>query len=649
MKNTLILSCYDPVHESEIILNKIRTYNEEYLIPFSKMALIVAEKDLLYTIIRDTLDYTTISYFNSFGRFFIDTKEGKKLFTFLQFVRDKDPFYLLQFIISKNHPIRKDYIFSIYEQIKATTLADFMHGLTQISNANIYSHHEMSIMIEYTKKYIDILNLFKDKDTYHNFLSLFLSHYDDKDMTPRELLTNQLKTMISLETIGTRDEFFATFEESLKTLPINQEQKAGVSLVNFNSVNASQFKIIFIPGLNEEGVHAKITEDLLSLITHDELIKIITFSRFDIAGKGLTPFHGIQKGNGIIETEKKLFEEHNEISSQHSLNAIQKNFYEKLYKEKTVNEYLGLLKNIDIKDILKTKYDLIFSPTMLEDFSNCPYRFYLRYILGIDTHEKYIKEYYPPAHFIGTLTHEVLYKLYSLLKEKGLFPLNINKIEEYDGLLDEALSSSFAHHSHELLIKLPGIIFYVQTEIKTKVRSYLESEMKNEYFVPTYFEYPISTMNKNLIKIPLNKNETIFIKARIDRIDVDRKNGLLRIIDYKTGKQSMSESALSQGKYLQIPLYMYGVNQIFESSGLVCNQGDAHYLFHETGIKRMRFEFNEAFNKNALEDRIRNIYTKIIQGEFIPTPGKNRENCTFCNFNHTCRSDIDTIMERKKR
>src|SRR3989338_10187331 len=55
MKNTLILSCYDPVHEADVKTNKICYYNQEHGIPFNEIGIMLDENDLLYSILQDTL------------------------------------------------------------------------------------------------------------------------------------------------------------------------------------------------------------------------------------------------------------------------------------------------------------------------------------------------------------------------------------------------------------------------------------------------------------------------------------------------------------------------------------------------------------------------------------------------------------------
>lgn len=167
-----------------------------------------------------------------------------------------------------------------------------------------------------------------------------------------------------------------------------------------------------------------------------------------------------------------------------------------------------------------------FSPTSLSNYVRNPIDFYKRNLLGIDSLLEV--EETVAANTFGTIVHDTLEDLYKPFIEKLL---------SEDGLktLKPKIPTIVKHHFAKSymdgditrgknLIAYNVIVRYVENFINLEIR-----EVKNH-------EIKILGLEENL-KIQLNMPEVNFpvvLKGKLDRIDT--KDGILRIIDYKTGK-----------------------------------------------------------------------------------------------------------------
>ncbi|RED48718.1 PD-(D/E)XK nuclease family protein [Seonamhaeicola aphaedonensis] len=251
-------------------------------------------------------------------------------------------------------------------------------------------------------------------------------------------------------------------------------------------------------------------------------------------------------------------------------------------------------KNDSVLEILKDVAEKGFSPSSLTNYIRNPIDFYYQKVLKIREFDEV--EETVAANTLGTVVHNTLEDFYKPLV--GSF-LTINSIQNLKKLISETVMLHFAD-------------VYKEGDIKTG-KNLIIFEIAKRY-VSNFLDLEIQDLRAgNQIKImAIEKKSTV--QVDIDQLDfpvrltgmvdrIDERNGLIRIIDYKTGKVEQTEVevvnwediTLDYKKYsksFQVLLYAY----MMQLSGSI-------KLPIEAGIISFK-NLNNGFLKFAKKDRI---------------------------------------------
>ena len=196
-------------------------------------------------------------------------------------------------------------------------------------------------------------------------------------------------------------------------------------------------------------------------------------------------------------------------------------------------------KMLEKEEIIKTPYALEqlqaialsgFSPSALGTYVHNPLTYYKRYILKLEDSQEITDAI--PVNIIGTIIHDAMEILYQDHIGK---PLKISDfdsfIKTYEALaLQLFIKESFGESAPINAEMITGKNLIVFEIIKKNIKDLLELDKK---IVKAGNRLEIIGLEQELkAKLPF-KNKEIYIRGKVDRID--RLNGNLRIIDYKTG------------------------------------------------------------------------------------------------------------------
>jgi putative RecB family exonuclease len=252
------------------------------------------------------------------------------------------------------------------------------------------------------------------------------------------------------------------------------------------------------------------------------------------------------------------------------------------------------------------KLPAALSPSRAGDFQQCPLMFRLRVVDKIPE---------PPnaAATKGTLVHAVLERLFDLPAAR----------RTHDGAV-ELLRPQWAR----LLEQRPelGGLFASDEE-----RAAWLSEA--ERLLGTYFtlEDPSRlepSQRELFVRAPMGEGEDrLLLRGFVDRLDV-APNGLLRVVDYKTGKApppGYEEKSLFQMKFYALVLW--------KVRGVVPKRLQLLYLGNG---ERLTYDPSEA-DLLAAEQQIAGIWTAIRKAaEERRWATKPSKLCGWCNFRHLC-------------
>lgn len=297
------------------------------------------------------------------------------------------------------------------------------------------------------------------------------------------------------------------------------------------------------------------------------------------------------------------------------------------------------------------------SPSAVNTYIDCSLKFYLRYIAGIGEPDE-ISEEIDAAGF-GTVVHDTLKELYSDIAERN--GKQVTR-EELSGLIasvkpEEVLMKIFMKHhfkgrKREVLEGRNIIIFRVMLR-------YLEKIVRTDLTIAPFELVSAENDYRRNLQIEVNHNKLeIRMGGKIDRID--RLNGLLRVIDYKTGHTSQrfpTLESLFEGNYgsrngaaMQTLFYAWLVGEDYTGEEVMPGLYTMKGLFED--------QFDPALNMTShkkegridkfseLEEQFLQLLREVLQQLFDPaSPFVQRENdnkCSYCDFNSLCqRKTID--------
>lgn len=257
------------------------------------------------------------------------------------------------------------------------------------------------------------------------------------------------------------------------------------------------------------------------------------------------------------------------------------------------------------------------SPTAFELYLRCPFKYYSRYLLGIEEEEE-VEEQLSPLER-GRILHEVLQEAFAEWDRGRSSPRAIDP-EAYDEALAlfrrVALASLPPEHRAIEIERLfggagePGAIPWL-------LRREMAQGALRERLVEHAFSSPL-----RLEEGPRGEKPWyVRIQGRIDRADVDGK-GLLHVYDYKSGR------APAEAVALQVPLYAMCL-----SSERGTPVKEAAYLSFRDRKAISRGDFEKA---KALLTR---TYGAIREGRFAPAPYQEHL-CASCGYAMVCRKEI---------
>lgn len=299
------------------------------------------------------------------------------------------------------------------------------------------------------------------------------------------------------------------------------------------------------------------------------------------------------------------------------------------------------------------------SATAITTYMNCPVQFFYKYIAKIEEPEELAENL--EANNIGSMLHHVLECFYEELKAEGPY-ITADRITAQRKHLDRLCKAAFAK------------VMYAEdpeTDKKTAADKMVGHNGMQQVVLAIVAEYADVILDHDVKEAPFsilgleNKDEIRFniqvsgrerqltLHGIIDRID--QKNGITRVVDYKTGRDELQFSSLadlfdiSSGKQnkalVQTLFYTYVYEQARGMTGLEPNlylirkmrkEGTLFQYAESRGKKiQLQAEHLEGLKQNfsvLLKDKLEELFDPEIP--FMHTPVM--ENCKYCPYTALC-------------
>ncbi|WP_372944441.1 PD-(D/E)XK nuclease family protein [Muriicola sp.] len=199
-----------------------------------------------------------------------------------------------------------------------------------------------------------------------------------------------------------------------------------------------------------------------------------------------------------------------------------------------VQESIG--KDHSVLETLKERASIGFSPSALATYIRDPILFYKKYVLGIKEPEEVEENI--AANTFGTILHASLEHLYTPFVGSVIDPEKLNLLIPQ---IPQITRNAFRDHYPNVSLESGKNLIAYQV-----IQKYLENYLKMAIEESKKHRIEILAVEQNVqisLDIP-GLPFPVYLKGIIDR--VDKKDGMLRILDYKTGNTKKSEVEIGE-------------------------------------------------------------------------------------------------------
>jgi len=288
-----------------------------------------------------------------------------------------------------------------------------------------------------------------------------------------------------------------------------------------------------------------------------------------------------------------------------------------------------------------------YSPTALQNFAACPYRFFLQAIHRLEPREEIeaIEVIDPLTR--GALFHEVQFELLTSLRAAGQLPLMRDKLDEAYQALDRALAGVAAHYHEELAPAIERVWHDGIDSIKADLREWVRRMAEDrERWCPERFELAFGLSDRSQadpasVEAPIALAGGLSLRGSIDLVERGL-NGTLRVTDHKTGRvRAEKKLVIGGGKTLQPVLYALAVERILKEP---VESGRLYYCTAAGGYEERVVALDDDARAAAAE--FTRVVGKALGDGFLPAAPDRRE-CTYCDYRRVCGPYEETRVEHK--
>ena len=276
-----------------------------------------------------------------------------------------------------------------------------------------------------------------------------------------------------------------------------------------------------------------------------------------------------------------------------------------------------------------------FSPTALGRYVECPLKYYYMSIMGLREQETVEDDI--DASQLGNAVHNVLRDIYLPMVGRKVDAAPLKEARaNIEQLLDTELEELMAGgRSSE------GRNMFLRSVALTQLERLLDREATiaashNLEIVAVEQDYTYTLWQQ--------EGHPIQIGGRVDRID--RLDGTLRVIDYKTGSLADSELEFTQrkstmpGKWLQLMCYALMYRRRFPADESL-RAGIYPLRYLQSDVRLARWDRQEELTASLLDDfeqRLRDILKELLSTEEPFLPSQSPSACAHCPAAAFCQA-----------
>ncbi|MEO9254494.1 MAG: PD-(D/E)XK nuclease family protein [Tepidiformaceae bacterium] len=300
------------------------------------------------------------------------------------------------------------------------------------------------------------------------------------------------------------------------------------------------------------------------------------------------------------------------------------------------------------------------SPTSLEIWAKCPFRYFLKSVLRVAETEKPEETLTMGAAERGTLVHAVLQTFFAGSESFAAVAARTTKDQPWTAA-EHAYLRSIAewYFADAEASGLTGKLMLWAIEKRRILRNlelFLDEERlrrRQTGFVFASAELAFGMKGGAPLVVRLGDGREVTFRGSIDRVERTLDGSRVAVVDYKTGSnwdyKAMADRPLMNGKLLQLPVY-----GLAAAAALGAERVQANYWFISEKEKFALKGYEVAQGEPAeFVETLAKMVDGIEAGVFPAHPGKRDDfhrsfdNCGWCPYDSLCARDRDRAWRRK--
>jgi ATP-dependent helicase/nuclease subunit B len=287
-----------------------------------------------------------------------------------------------------------------------------------------------------------------------------------------------------------------------------------------------------------------------------------------------------------------------------------------------------------------------YSPTALQNYAACPYRFFLQAIVRLEPREEIIPIEVIDPLTRGALFHEVQFEALSALRGMGLLPVTDANLERAYAVMEESLGHVAERKHEELAPAIERVWLDGIESIRADLREWMRRMTEAQGYCPERFELAFGLPDRKQadpasVEAPVLLAAGISLRGSIDLIERG-PDARLRVTDHKTGRVRAEKNlVIGGGKTLQPLLYALAAEQILKEP---VSAGRLYYCTAAGSYEERTAALDDPA-RAAIDEFGHILGTALGQG-FLPAAPAERE-CEFCDYRRICGPYEASRVQRK--
>lgn len=290
-----------------------------------------------------------------------------------------------------------------------------------------------------------------------------------------------------------------------------------------------------------------------------------------------------------------------------------------------------------------------YSPTALQNYSSCPYKFFLYAIHRLSPREvpEAIEDIDPLQR--GSLVHEVQFELFGRLRDAGLLPVLPGNVGQAGELLDTVLDQVADRYRDDLAPAIERVWLDAVASVRADLREWLRRASEDASgFVPWRFELAFGLpsdrdADPHSTPEPVPLDCGISLRGSIDLVERNAQREI-RVTDHKTGKDRIQEGEIiSGGRSLQPVLYALVCEKLFPDERV--ESGRLYYCTAAGSFQDRVVQLDERARRSA--DTLAKVVGEALAEGFLPA-APDEGACRFCDYRPVCGPYEEIRTARKE-